>query len=657
MRKADVKLNRIYVVKVSGNLVRVRLDSESPYGGWNGTNLATGRKVRIKTAARLRYEVIPRKAVASRKAADNGKTVAASKPSLAATLESSMGVKAPHLVVNALAGTGKTFTQIVGVAYAFGRWEQHRLELCEREGIDPASFAPSPQQKAVWDAMKQKGVRTIIYSAFNKSIVNEFTTDWSWMQERLQTQGIVLQFATINSLGYKVVTSAFGRVRCTSWHTDNLLEAARGRLERGDTREMLIRSAVKKLVGLCKLTLAGWTEERGFLASAITPEVLDELAAYYDIDMNGNREEVHRLVPLMLQASLDVKRTKEVDFDDQNWLPVVLNLSIPRVDIVLVDEAQDLPRCKQEFCRRLGRRLIVVGDKHQAIYGFAGADTEGIDRLTGLLGETPEGVTTLELTETRRCGKAIVAEAQRLVPGFRAHESNPEGCVRTSNMKTWLQEAKDGDMALCRVNAPLISEALKLLKAGRKAVLRGRDFGGTLKTFISRLKASDVPDLIDKVGKWHAREVEKENRKRNPSEARIIALDEKADCIYVLSEGCDTVDAIIERIDLLFQGKVCPNCGKHYAETVERCPSKACKTEADAQGYPIGPCLVTPQGVLFSSVHRAKGLEAKNVFLLLPPGAGMPHPMAKSDWQREQERHLRYVAITRAIDNLTYVYK
>ena len=32
----------------------VRIDRESPYGGWDATNLATGRSVRIRTAARLR---------------------------------------------------------------------------------------------------------------------------------------------------------------------------------------------------------------------------------------------------------------------------------------------------------------------------------------------------------------------------------------------------------------------------------------------------------------------------------------------------------------------------------------------------------------------------------------------------------------------------
>jgi len=57
MRKADVEVGKVYSAKVSGKLVIVRLDRESRYGGWEGTNLYTGRSVRLRTAGRLRLEV------------------------------------------------------------------------------------------------------------------------------------------------------------------------------------------------------------------------------------------------------------------------------------------------------------------------------------------------------------------------------------------------------------------------------------------------------------------------------------------------------------------------------------------------------------------------------------------------------------------------
>jgi len=54
MKKQDVQTGSIYIAKVSGVLANVRITRESPYGGWYGTNLATGREVRIRGAARLR---------------------------------------------------------------------------------------------------------------------------------------------------------------------------------------------------------------------------------------------------------------------------------------------------------------------------------------------------------------------------------------------------------------------------------------------------------------------------------------------------------------------------------------------------------------------------------------------------------------------------
>lgn len=53
MKKKDVQIGKRYRANVSGKRVSVRIDRETPLGGWFATNLATGRTIRIKTAARL----------------------------------------------------------------------------------------------------------------------------------------------------------------------------------------------------------------------------------------------------------------------------------------------------------------------------------------------------------------------------------------------------------------------------------------------------------------------------------------------------------------------------------------------------------------------------------------------------------------------------
>ena len=54
MKRRDVVLGQVYAAKVSGRIQPVRLVSESPHGGWVGKNEATGRQIRIRSAAKLR---------------------------------------------------------------------------------------------------------------------------------------------------------------------------------------------------------------------------------------------------------------------------------------------------------------------------------------------------------------------------------------------------------------------------------------------------------------------------------------------------------------------------------------------------------------------------------------------------------------------------
>lgn len=59
MKKAEIEIGGVYVAKVSERLTKVRINSVSAFGGWNATNLKTGRAVRIRSAARLRAKAAP----------------------------------------------------------------------------------------------------------------------------------------------------------------------------------------------------------------------------------------------------------------------------------------------------------------------------------------------------------------------------------------------------------------------------------------------------------------------------------------------------------------------------------------------------------------------------------------------------------------------
>lgn len=65
MKKAEVKLGGTYFAKVSEQVVPVRIERINPYGGWDATNIKTGRTIRIKSPARLRGVAVQRKPTAT----------------------------------------------------------------------------------------------------------------------------------------------------------------------------------------------------------------------------------------------------------------------------------------------------------------------------------------------------------------------------------------------------------------------------------------------------------------------------------------------------------------------------------------------------------------------------------------------------------------
>ena len=56
---------------------------------------------------------------------------------------------------------------------------------------------------------------------------------------------------------------------------------------------------------------------------------------------------------------------------------------------------------------------------------------------------------------------------------------------------------------------------------------------------------------------------------------------------------------------------------------------------------------------MLSTVHKAKGLEADNVFILCP--SHLPSPYAKKEWEKISENNLTYVAYTRAKHTLNFM--
>jgi superfamily I DNA/RNA helicase len=316
--------------------------------------------------------------------------------------------------------------------------------------------------------------------------------------------------------------------------------------------------------------------------------------------------------------------TKEIDFDDMLWLPIVLSIPMKKRDLLVVDEAQDLNRNQQEAALRLGNRIVIIGDINQAIYGFRGADVTSIPRMTDLLGETSRGVVELPLSFTRRCPQSHVVKANELVEDFHALPEAPEGSiesVKSTEFRGDLGNIVLGSLMMCRTNAPLVSYAFQLIQEGIKAKIQGRDLGANLGALVKKLNRFTIGDLLEALSDYEDGEKSRILKEKYPSDSKLANLADKCQCIRFLCADCKDVDDVLKRIKDVF-------------------------ADMDNEGRPR-------DGVTLSSVHRAKGLEAKTTYILNPHL--MPHPMAQTEWEQVQERNIMYVAWTRSLDTMIFV--
>ena len=250
---------------------------------------------------------------------------------------------------------------------------------------------------------------------------------------------------------------------------------------------------------------------------------------------------------------------------------------------------------------------------HNSIYRFRGADSLAMDRiLTEISGEN------LPLSICYRCGKKIVNLAKTLVPQIEPFEESPDGAVYYIDTEELLTITTNGDMILCRTNAPLVSTCLQLIGQGKKATVRGRDIGKNLRVLIKKTKEkypliNDLPDLLLYLSTY----VREESFKLSAMERHqaIATLNDQKETIYALATGCDTEDDLYSRMDSIFSDHITP--------------------------------------IVLSSIHRAKGLESDRVFIIKPEL--LPHPAAKTPEEIKEENNIKYVAITRAKLSLFFV--
>jgi len=141
----------------------------------------------------------------------------------------------------------------------------------------------------------------------------------------------------------------------------------------------------------------------------------------------------------------------------------------------------------------------------------------------------------------------------------------------------------------------------------------GRDIGKNLITLMDRVDTEKTDDMIK--GLADHLDVERTRFALAGKEHKIAALEDKVETIFVLAEGTKLVSEIVQKINAI------------YSDTAE--------------------------GIVLSTVHRAKGLEAEDGYIRKP--SLFPHPRAKSEKDIIQERNILYVALSRFKKSLSFV--
>lgn len=322
-----------------------------------------------------------------------------------------------------------------------------------------------------------------LFLAFTKNVVKE-------LQGKLDTNNCNVK--TLHSIGrsfvYSYLYKKYGKDGFIVNTLDNNLELVKNLLEsdgylakikernsdlpEADFKELLyhIQSELSKFIDYCRFYLIDFNNEElieEFVFSV--PVRLENITGYKELDL-----ELGKFVKTAINTILDKFENPRYDektnqyvfyitFTDMVFLPVYYNMKVPYslssfLDYVEVDEAQDQSILGQTFIKNLlhnwnnTTRYIFVGDRRQAIYGFAGADTGSMDNI-----KSNFSLKELPLNICYRCPEKIIRLAQTIVPTIEWNKSREDlgdlFVIDSNSLENILQP---GDMIVGRKNKDLL---------------------------------------------------------------------------------------------------------------------------------------------------------------------------------------------------------
>lgn len=349
-----------------------------------------------------------------------------------------------NLMVNALAGTGKTST----------------LEMIQAVAEPP-----------------------VLCVAFNKRAADE-------MSKRFLSTTTV---RTFNGLGHRIWAKAVGNVKVDPRKITQILSEYIKELKGGERKE--VSDIYWDIVNGVNLAKAYGYVPEGKYNHARRLINRDEFGTFLE---ERPTEELLSTIDYVLTRSIKTAYEGWVDFNDQVYMPALFGGTFPRFPNVLIDEEQDLNAVNHAMLDKLlkASRHCGVGDPWQSIYAFRGAVTSGM----GIIREK-FSCQELDLSVSFRCPEEVVKAAQWRVPHLKWNKTGG----KVESLETiGYGVIKEGSTILCRNNAPLFRLALGLLMHRRSVTVSGSELGPKIARLLQKVcDDNDSQDtMLGKIEQW-----------------------------------------------------------------------------------------------------------------------------------------------------------
>jgi hypothetical protein len=355
----------------------------------------------------------------------------------------------------------------------------------------------------------------------------------------------------------------------------------------------------------------------------VTTENIIDLSRHYEIEKVHKPEKVAYWIKRCLKIGEQQAINKErFDFVEQVWLPGHWNLGSEKwfkpYKFVLVDECQDLNKAQLNLVQILAGkdgRILSVGDKNQAVMGFAGADDNSYDNVVS---ET--NAIELPLSICYRCPTShikLVKKEFYYIP-IEPAPNAIEGIIKQIEPDQIYKYIKNEDMVISRKTAPLVGLCIRLIGRGKKAIVKGKQIGKTLSKELDEIYK--LPSYIWMLFNENLEEY------RSIKVNQYRGLDNEEQLIEIINDKLNAIQTIYQ--------------SNPQAQSIEDLKIEIDKIFSDDDAP-----------ITLSTCHRAKGLEAERIFIYHPEH--MPLTWRnQQDWQLEQEENLLYVALTRSKSEL-----